>query len=190
MEVHPNAITNLLLEKIVLDINISLEESNWRLSQNNWPQNIIEHHVGTCSATTPSEQITKELLGEMGHLLPDTEEVWFSYHHWHKLSGIAKHNDGNHRWGATLYLNKHWDINWGGTFLWEESEDDWRALNPTSRTLVINTKQQLHMVTPVSPFAPMDRFTIQMFGKKKPIDQFMENIENEFSGQGKSEESN
>lgn len=44
---------------------------------------------------------------------------------WHKLSFIPWHSDKDSydavRFAATLYLNKEWDDNWGGLFLYKKT---------------------------------------------------------------------
>ena len=66
-------------------------------------------------------------------------------------------HDDNGRYGCTIYLNKEWDINWGGIFIWYDGEE-LKALNPTYNMMVLNTHNEDLMVTTVSPFSDDFRF--------------------------------
>ena len=75
------------------------------------------------------------------------------------------HTDQKYKFGATLYLNDEWFVNSGGLFVWEDSETGKEKVHvPTRNVLVLNTKHEEHMVTPVTVETFDFRYTIQMWG--------------------------
>ena len=87
------------------------------------------------------------------------------------MAGIANHNDSHVGLGATLYLNKFWDINWGGLFVWkdkdEKKEYKLNAIFPKQNMLIINDECELHLVTPTAATIPYPRITIQIWYENK-----------------------
>ena len=70
----------------------------------------------------------------------------------------------NYKFGATLYLNDVWDLNWGGIFVWKPNDSNtMKAIAPTHNTLVVNDESELHFVTPISYNTDTFRVTMQIF---------------------------
>ena len=86
---------------------------------------------------------------------------WWMFYYWTRYSFSPWHNDDNHHGGMTIYLNDHWDPNWGGAFLWHEAEEI-KALYPSPNRAVLQTGGIAHTVIPVT-FAGNVRRTIQLF---------------------------
>jgi Rps23 Pro-64 3,4-dihydroxylase Tpa1-like proline 4-hydroxylase len=139
---------------------------NWAASNNLWPQNI---RYGICGTTLSTEipEFTKLLiLNDINNSLPAYNNITLQYYIWTPNSGISFHDDGHHRFGATIYLNKTpWDKNYGGLFVFEnEDKETMTAISPTYNSLIVNDKKTRHAVTLVSPLAKENRLTIQIWG--------------------------
>lgn len=80
---------------------------------------------------------------------------------WQPLSYIPWHDDNGAAGGATIYLNKEWDPNWGGYLLWRKGKEV-KCLEPKFNRLVVNTKLIEHSTTLTTAEAPL-RQTIQIF---------------------------
>jgi Rps23 Pro-64 3,4-dihydroxylase Tpa1-like proline 4-hydroxylase len=76
-------------------------------------------------------------------------------------AGINWHEDGNHDYGITYYINHRWPEKWGGEFLFQhESSNGFIPVVGNSLTIV--KTPLLHKVTPImKPLIP--RKTIQIF---------------------------
>lgn len=156
---------NVLSEDILDKCENFLENINdkpvWSVSEFFWDDSIKENVIGLVTMTNIHGSLKEEILECIDeYVLPYTgAEV--QLYVWHRSASIAMHDD-NGRYGCTIYLNKEWDINCGGLFVWE-SPDGLRALNPTYNMMVLNSDQEEHMVTPVSPYAEDFRYTIQIW---------------------------
>jgi Rps23 Pro-64 3,4-dihydroxylase Tpa1-like proline 4-hydroxylase len=85
---------------------------------------------------------------------------------WHPLSGINFHSDADCEFGATIYLNREWNINHGGWLLAHNRvQEDFTAYPPIYNSCIINADKQGHAVSMTSALAPI-RHTIQIFGRK------------------------
>lgn len=81
------------------------------------------------------------------------------------LSYIPWHEDLTHKRSMTIYLNKEWDKNWGGYFMYE-LENEIRAVKPTFNTGVLFTPPVLHTTTMPTIDAPL-RLSLQVFVNEK-----------------------
>ena len=85
---------------------------------------------------------------------------------WCPLSYIPWHNDGHVDCAATVFLNEHWDPNWGGLFLYRESEETQiKAFAPSFNSGFRNDGHIRHATSMVAMDAPEPRFTLQIFAK-------------------------
>lgn len=79
----------------------------------------------------------------------------------HKNSGINWHSDSHVDYGVTYYINKRWNSNWGGEFMFKHN-NNYGYLPVVGNSLVIIKTPMHHKVNPVlSSIIP--RFTIQSF---------------------------
>ena len=76
-------------------------------------------------------------------------------------SGINWHSDKKHKYGITYYINKNWNLKFGGEFLFiNENANGFIPL--VGNSLVIVKAPLKHKVTPImKPLIP--RKTIQIF---------------------------
>jgi len=143
------------------------QEKTWSINENFWEAGLLESIPGVCSQQYIEGQLKEKLEEELSEHLPEYDEILFQFYNWHRLSGIGIHDDGGWGWGATIYLNDDWNINWGGIFMWDDGGETLKALNPVYNTLIINAPTpQKHLVTLISPLAPQTRKTIQIWGGK------------------------
>ena len=85
-----------------------------------------------------------------------------NYNLWHNGSYIAFHNDAHVVYSSTIYLNKIWDKNYGGLYLYYADKDTLKAIVPKYNLGIINTQQLHHGTSIISNDAPI-RETIQLF---------------------------
>jgi Rps23 Pro-64 3,4-dihydroxylase Tpa1-like proline 4-hydroxylase len=123
-----------------------------------------------------SDELSELIHEEIKPYLPEHETIRCNFHLWQPLSGIAEHNDGHRKFGATIYLNEEWPPNAGGWFVWEDEETRQsgihKALIPTRNTMVLNDNHENHWVTSIAATPPDNRCSIQIwcFDKHGMID--------------------
>ena len=103
----------------------------------------------------------KTLLLHQRFIKIDNNKVNFFIHNMGKHSGINWHPDGHIRYGVTYYLNKRWNEDWGGEFMFKDKGMT-GFLPVVGNSLVIIKTPMYHKVNPVlSPIIP--RISIQSF---------------------------
>ena len=83
------------------------------------------------------------------------------FYYWTPGSHIPWHNDGNHNGGITIYLNKTWDEDWGGIFLYKDG-DSINGLYPKPNRSIMQCGGIPHSVVPTTKNSDV-RLTIQIF---------------------------
>ena len=153
---------NKLLESIV-------KESQgykpiWK-SNINWGENIVKGSslVLAYELKDIHLEYIKNKFIELNSIFKDKDIVGHFYV-WTKGSQIPFHNDNNYTHGCTLYLNKYWDVDWGGLYLWLEN-DKLNTEKPEFNKLIINTNNIRHGTSVVNYNAPEERITLQIFFK-------------------------
>ena len=136
----------------------------WK-SNINWGDNIVKN-----SSLVLAYEINKENLNyikskfiELNDKFKDKEIVGHFYI-WTKGSYIPMHNDSNYEYGCTIYLNKYWNIDWGGLYIWKEG-DKLNIEKPEFNKLIINKGNTKHGTTLLNYNVPEERLTIQIFFK-------------------------
>jgi Rps23 Pro-64 3,4-dihydroxylase Tpa1-like proline 4-hydroxylase len=163
MKIFANVLPEDHLDSIQKEFSELLKKNVWQSSRHIWGEKILQGVSGSCLITATSNDVNMLLRSCLKDKVPKYRELSTKFYVWEKSSGIATHRDGVYEFGATIYLNRDWDMNFGGILLYEES-DGWRAHNPAYNSMVVNDSKQNHMVTQVSPLAPQDRYTLQIFG--------------------------
>ena len=87
----------------------------------------------------------------------------FLIHIMKKSSGINWHEDGHVEYGITYYLNKRWNKNWGGEFMFTYNGQN-GYIPVVGNSLIIVKTPLLHKVNPVL-INHIPRITIQNFLK-------------------------
>jgi hypothetical protein len=85
----------------------------------------------------------------------------FAVHKMKKNSGIDWHSDWNHKFGITYYVNKRWNRDWGGEFMFANEKYSGYIPIVGNSLLIIKTPFD-HKVNPVL-INNIPRFTIQTF---------------------------
>tara|TARA_B100002019_G_C21216830_1_gene572493 strand:- start:666 stop:1169 length:504 start_codon:yes stop_codon:yes gene_type:complete len=164
MKVLNNVLSEDLIQEISKELKNKIQSDSWGTSEVFWEPSLRLNSTGTVLISNCSDRIQKLLLSELENVLPEYSEVFVKYHLWQKGSAISCHQDMNYKFGATLYLNDVWDLNWGGIFVWKPNDSNtMKAIAPTHNTLVVNDESELHFVTPISYNTDTFRVTMQIF---------------------------
>lgn len=81
-----------------------------------------------------------------------------------RLSFIPWHDDGLHTAALTVYLNKKWNPNWGGYFMYSENDGEIKAIFPERNLGILQKGGVLHSVSGITMNAGY-RISIQCFLK-------------------------
>lgn len=164
MKVYKNVISKELIQSCVDELTTKLKVNCWTSSQQTWTDEILINVFGSTLSTKVSFQLIDKLQKELESKLPSADKVMYQFYVWQKNSGISIHSDGSYKWGATIYLNETWDLNYGGIFLWTDHDKKLHAEMPDYNQMIVNDESYDHMVTPVGTNTPIDRYTIQIWG--------------------------
>lgn len=150
------------------DLMTKISSDSWSYTKLTWNEPKVTNGViGSVLSATVSEHVYNILLEKFSRVLDTSSytKVSMMYYLWQPYSGLALHDDSSYKMASTIYLNQDWDVDYGGMFLWKESEEDkiYKAVPPIKNMMILNDQRQYHMVTPVSPVAPDLRVTIQVW---------------------------
>ena len=131
-----------------------------------WPQDVIDSSSITIIYTVPTDlcKLISDELVDLG-IIDEKDKVSASVYLWTPGAYIPPHNDGNPGDSAkaiTVYLNKQWDIKYGGTFHYKDKAlQEWKSITPKRGLLVYNDNFDWHYTTPV--LGNNLRVSLQMF---------------------------
>ena len=93
--------------------------------------------------------------------IDNVKNITTNIHYMKKDTGIQWHNDGKWKYGATYFINRRWNRNFGGEFMFSDKLGH-GFLPFVGNSLVIVKSPLEHKVNPVRSNV-MPRITVQMF---------------------------
>ena len=75
-------------------------------------------------------------------------------------SWLHKDSENPDDWTVIVFLNEHWDVNWGGDFALADGQELIQAFSPTPGKFICFRANTLHGARPVSREAPYPRFGV------------------------------
>lgn len=167
MKIVKNVLTDDLLKKTTQEILVLQKEKVWVTNIQKWQHNLTRGMNGSCLQCDVPTKTANDITNKIKDYFVDNIELSLQYCIWQVNSGINLHNDHLHDVGATIYLNETWDVSNGGIFLWKEQYSDlYKGLVPTQNTMILNDKNEEHLVTSINHYPKKFRYTIQIWGKK------------------------
>ena len=167
MRIINKVLTESLFKMCKEELQSKLHERCWSTSFLTWAPFLHIGITGSCLSTKVSDKLSDLIHKQIKSYLPKNDRIEFLFHLWQPESGIAGHDDGHVKCGATIYLNDNWNPDAGGWFVWGDEETKqsgiYKALVPTRNMMVLNDNEEMHYVTPVSPICPDMRFSIQIW---------------------------
>lgn len=165
MKIYNNVLQQSTIEEIFKETRNAHRTAEWAFSTLAWSTDI---QVGAMAATAckpVSEELATAIEGQIQQYLPEYTELKSQIYLWPRGSSISCHDDAHCKFGATIYLNSHWHVDYGGLFVWQDNASkEWKVRFPEFNTMVLNDEQEPHLVTPVS-YASMEmRHTVQIWG--------------------------
>lgn len=131
----------------------------------NWGENIVKGSSLVLAYEIKEQELDyiKSKFVELDNKFKHKQIVGHFYI-WTRGSNIPMHNDSNYEYGCTIYLNKHWEIDWGGLYIWQE-DGKLNIEKPEFNKLIINKGNTKHGTTLLNYNIPEERLTLQIFFK-------------------------
>jgi len=161
--------------KVSEDKNKLWKENCWTINKHNWEPNLTAGLYGSVYMTNVSPEINVRVgfyIDKYFDNKVDWDRTNIQHFVWDTNSGINWHNDRGYDFAGTIYINEHYNPDWGGIFEYFENVDSQQkhSICPEQGLFVINTIGQLHRVTKIThPMMDIFRHTIQIFGKFKDV---------------------
>ena len=188
MKIINKVLSESLFQRVKGELKSKLHKDCWRTSFLTWDPFLHIGITGSCLMTDVSDKFNELIHKQIESYLPEpVNKIKCIFHVFQPQSGIARHNDGHMKFGATIYLNDTWDSNAGGWFVWEDEETrqggTHKALLPTRNMMVLNDNHEKHWVTSIAATPPDNRCSIQIwcFDKDAMIDSIDEDKTHESS---------
>jgi Rps23 Pro-64 3,4-dihydroxylase Tpa1-like proline 4-hydroxylase len=162
-----NALPLSMIEEIM---RCASEQTHVRTNHTSWRQEVIGLS-GPIYIADMSGELKEKIHKHMATLAPDWSlenfDIIASYNTGGRYSFIPWHDDGNHAFSVTVYLNQVWDRDWAGYFMYERNgSEDIAAILPSFNRAVLFRTPLLHSVSMPNVNAPL-RCTLQVFFKEK-----------------------
>ena len=128
-----------------------------------WHQGLVKG--GGQVATLRLEEFDEVLKQQYIRFDSKFEDLSFQsrFYIWHRGSHITWHTDKRYSFGSTIYLNKEWDKNDGGLYLWQDDDHQIHAEVPEFNKMVLNSQGTHHAVSMISNQAREMRTTLQIW---------------------------
>lgn len=130
-----------------------------------WPDNIVHDSMPVLCHRIPISSVIFKKISEAVYNQVEMQARHILLYYWSVYSYIPWHDDGHQHAGLTIYLNKKWDRDDGGLFLYNEG-DGIRGVVPSPNLGVFQNSGILHSTTPVLPRGKL-RQTIQVWFNEK-----------------------
>jgi hypothetical protein len=142
-----------------------LGQAACRTNYTAWSEVIVRSSAAILVFDLPNELQTKIIkrASELCNLIDGYQEVYAMYYKMLPGAYIPWHNDGNWRFGMTIYLNEDWDKNFGGYFAFNDGNTI-SCIKPEYNCATYISAPLDHCVFQTAPDAK-PRKTIQIFGK-------------------------
>jgi hypothetical protein len=163
MKIVSNLLDKETLKLIEDDFEFKSKISQWSVSNIIWEKKLKEFSIGQINQCSVDDNIASRIEDCLNPYLKEYKKIFIQHYIWHPLSNISLHNDSVYLFGATVYLNEHWDINWGGLFVYKDTEC-YKVVVPEYNTCIINDDCSSHLVTTINPNIQYPRRTIQIWG--------------------------
>tara|TARA_R110000744_G_scaffold82491_1_gene162192 strand:+ start:121 stop:654 length:534 start_codon:yes stop_codon:yes gene_type:complete len=135
--------------------------------KNIWSKELISHIKAPDKAAITEYSPFKKLESLIKHnqffSINNIEKILTNIHYMKEDTGIQWHNDGNWKYGATYYVNRRWNKNFGGEFMFTDNLGH-GFLPLVANSLVVVKSPLEHKVNPVRSNV-MPRITVQIFMK-------------------------
>ena len=164
IKVYDNFLEPSLLHKINEYTFKQSNKSSWNTSHR-WSNDIKRFTAPIVSLDLPKEValLIQDRFNKIKYKRKKFKINTLMFYMWPPNSYIGWHDD-TCDFGASVYLNKEWNIEHGGIFLYKDKKDI-KGVSPVYNRCVINVEKTMHTVSMITPDAPL-RKSLQIFGEE------------------------
>ena len=166
IKVYEKFLENKFLDKflIKLDKQINSLDNVWTSSLG-WDQKIIKSSSPVLMYPIKDQDDIDYIASRYRKIKYNFRDLTVCFYYWPKGSYIPFHCDSNPDYpaGSTLYLNKDWEPDWGGFYLWQDKKNKYHAEIPEYNKMILNDNFTNHGTSLVSNDALEPRMTLQIF---------------------------
>lgn len=168
MKIFRDVLSEQTITAVEQEIIENFSKYTWSPSGMLWPSYLSTGSSGDILQCEMSAKNKEAVLNDLKDLIPHTN-THVRICVWNKGASLAMHDDSGWDFGATVYMNRTWNKNLGGVFLYsvDEYSDKWNAVFPSFNTMILNTERVPHLVTPISYQATEYRVSLQVWGIKE-----------------------
>jgi hypothetical protein len=162
-------VQNIFSENMLQDLHAYTRDGKQPSRTNffNFPADVVGFSNAIFCFDLPDDlknRVAQELVTKK--IFPKVPNKWtVNVHLFSRASSIPWHDDRNHVYSGTVYLNTHWDHNWGGYFAYEDGNEI-KCLKPTYNMGAFFETPLLHTAMMTAGNAPF-RESLQIF-----VDEF------------------
>tara|TARA_R100001460_G_scaffold106934_2_gene155003 strand:- start:54 stop:611 length:558 start_codon:yes stop_codon:yes gene_type:complete len=167
---YDDVLSEKLMKNVMNYFQSILTKNVWG-SNLGWDQNLSLISSNILVHRISDNLLSKEICNAVENKIKinfDSENLIFTsfLYVWSSSSYITWHNDGSYPYNGTIYLNKEWDSNDGGIFLYKDESNEVKGIEPTYNSLIVNSGTEEkphsdHCVTCIVPGTVKKRITIQ-----------------------------
>lgn len=168
---YDNVLNEQLIENIMNYFKSILDKDVWSSSVG-WDQDLSLTSSNTLTHKIYNKLLIKEIKKNIENKIQvdfDDENLNFIpfIYVWSSGSYITWHPDNCYPYNGTIYLNKEWDSNDGGVFLYRDNQtNEIKGIEPIYNSMVVNSSTETdphnpHCVTCIIPGTIKKRVTIQ-----------------------------
>ena len=133
-----------------------------------WQHESLTNNLNTPHGTYIADEQVKSMMSALIKHQPFMKlnkdaKIGFSLHRMTKGSGINWHEDSHADFAATYYLNRRWNKDWGGEFMFKTKEES-GFIPIVGNSLILIKTPLIHKVNPVLN-KNISRYSIQCFIK-------------------------
>ncbi len=165
MKLFKNVLQETTLKDVLEESKLSINKNVWSSNRRLWTEELLANNQGTVSVKSVEGDLKNKILSDIDSIIPKTKNTYVNLYIWDVGSGISLHSDENYFFGSTIYLNKKWDLDNGGWFIWQSNDKSWKVIPPEYNSLILNDEKEAHTVTPISYSTSELRATLQIFGE-------------------------
>lgn len=165
---HENVLDPRFIDELDKFVQAKKDKKEWQTNLF-WPEYIIKSSTVVPVLSLDHVDTIRNYLREVyNKILPESSKhkMEINYYLWPPLSYIPFHDDSHKLIASTIYLNKTWDINHGGFFMYLENHnyhhENYKSIPPKYNSCVINDNKIKHGTTLTTMDAPI-RKTLQIF---------------------------
>lgn len=110
------------------------------------------------------DELLESVKAEIITKFPNVKSCKFSvaYTLGSRLSYVQWHCDQDHKYALTVYLNEHWDRNWSGSLIYQDSDNQLIAVYPEYNKTISFAPPVWHTTNMPNILAPL-RESLQIF---------------------------